>query len=92
MACPFFNRGCASNSEKVTSIVEFYSTHARKASRRHSCRQFDQKCADPYNGGFTVKHFFRFDELFFQPGGNPLGCVVLWRLFRGAHSSDVRLE
>jgi hypothetical protein len=39
-----------------------------------------------------VKHFFRFDELFFQPGGNPLGCVVLWRLFRGAHSSDVRLE
>jgi hypothetical protein len=58
----------------------------------HSSFQFDQEWDDPYNGGFTVKHFFRFDELFFQPGGNPLGCVVLWRLFRGAHSSDVRLE
>jgi hypothetical protein len=69
MACPFFNRGCASNSEKVTSIVEFYSTHARKASRRHSCRQFDQKCADPYNGGFTVKHFFDLMNCSSSPAG-----------------------
>jgi hypothetical protein len=36
--------------------------------------------------------FFRFDELFFQPGGNPLGCAVLWRENAGAKFSEVKLE
>jgi hypothetical protein len=36
--------------------------------------------------------FFRFDELFFQPGGNLLGCAVLWRENLGAHFSEVKLE
>jgi len=36
--------------------------------------------------------FFRFDELFFQPGGNPLGCAVLWREISGAHFPEVKLE